>query len=139
MTHPSKTRTIAIVRDAFNGAPVISCGFRNVVDMLFSECLAAEREHRKYKPASCESPSWTAHRAAQYFTVKYLREYMSAAALPTIREYLHIRHECFTAASIVENYGEQLREWVNSIPSEFDAIDYARMSQWNYYAERDAK
>jgi hypothetical protein len=135
-THPSKSQTVAIVRKAFSAAPDIQSGFARVIqDTLYDECLAAERSHRKCKPVSCEVPSWSAQDAARYFAVKYLREYvLSARKLPTVSEYLHIRHECFTAASIAENYRIELTQWARGIPAEFDAIDYARMSQWNWHA-----
>ncbi len=134
--HPSKTRAIQIIRRAFDTAPVIHSGFRELIgDTLFQECEAAERQHRRQR-LECISVSV----AAKYFAVKYLREYvLRTDKIPTIKDYLHIRRECFTAASIVLNYGAELDAWVKSIPDEFDAIDYARMMQWDYYAARDAE
>lgn len=133
--HPSKTRAIQIIRRAFDTAPVIHSGFRELIgDTLFQECEAAERQHRRARSRLSVSV------AAKYFAVKYIRDYLlHGEKMPTVKEYLNIRSECFTAASIVLNYGAELDAWVKSIPDEFDAIDYARMMQWDYYAEQDRK
>lgn len=137
--HPSKSRTIAIIRDAFRKAPEIHSGFRQVIqDTLYDECLAAERDHRR--PGHPAVRGFSAQDAARYFAVKYLREYLLRTdKMPEVSQYLHLRHECFTAAAIVLEYGAQLAAWVQSIDPEFERIDYARMMQWDYYAARDAE
>jgi len=136
-SHPSKYRTVAIINEAFRSAPVIHSGFREVIqDTLYDECLAAERQHRKGHPVV---RGFTVQDAARYFAVKYLREYLLRTdKIPEVSQYLHLRHECFTAAAIVLEFGDKLDTWVRSIDPEFERIDYARMMQWVYYADRDA-
>lgn len=134
--HPSKTRAVAIIREAFRKLPDIYGGFRLVIqDTLYDECLAAERQHRKGHPSV---DGFSVQTAAQYFAVKYLREYyLQTCKMPTVKEYLHIRHECFTAAAIILEHGPDLTEWVRGVPKEFDSIDYARMMQWDHYTRMD--
>jgi hypothetical protein len=142
--HPSKALTVKIINDAFYSAPQIQQGFRNSIihDILFEECLTAERQHRK--PCGRFNPpapkGWSAQDAARYFTVKYLRSYvLRPESMPSLGQYLHIRHECFTAAAIVLEHGFKIGEWALTIAETFDSIDYARMMSWDFYAEREAK
>lgn len=129
----TKARARSLIIEAFRNAPEIYSGFRRVIqDTLYDECHAAEKQHRRGHPAVA---GFSVALAAQYFAVRYVRDYMlHADKMPNVGDYLHLRHECFTAAAIVRQYGfgrgsesKKLQDWIASIPPEFDAIDYPDM------------
>lgn len=124
----TKTKANAIILSAYRALPDIHVGFRLIIqDTLLDECEAAERQHRRGRPAV---RGFSTRDAARYFVVKYLRDYMlKPSSKPNLEDYLHIRRECFLAASIVQNHGAKLVSWVKSVPAEFDSVDYVDLMQ----------
>ena len=121
----TKAQQIAIIDRAYLSIPVIEHQFTNLRAMLFEECKAAEKQHRRGHPAP---RGFSVGAAARYFTVKYLRHFaLDPGRIPTIKDYLSVRRELFTAASIYFNAQDEITEWAESVDPEFDAIDYCKL------------
>jgi hypothetical protein len=119
------TKQAKIINEAFSRLPETYHGFTTCKDLLLSECIAAEKNHRSCRPAV---PGFSASLAGKYFTVKYLLDAVRfPERMPTAADYLSFRHEIFTAYAIVSEALPQFTAWAEGVPLEFDAIDYCKM------------
>lgn len=125
---PCTRKQAETINRAFSSMPEMFRGFGGDKVRLFNHCLAGERDHRSGHPTP---RGFSAQLAARYFAVKWLREYvLKRDRLPSLRDYLHIRQECFFAAACsLEHESEALTVWAQSIDEEFDSLDYAQLME----------
>lgn len=117
----------AMIDAAFRSIPDLFRSFGNDKDKLFDKCLTSERQHRNGRP----SPrGFSAHTAARYFAVKWLHEYSTLGVNLTVRDYLHVREECFFAAAMALEHQARLAPWAAAFALNnpgFSELDYAKL------------
>jgi hypothetical protein len=114
-----------LINDAFSRLPETYHGFATCRDLLLSECTDAERKHRSGRPATV---GFSAQLAGKYFAVKYLLDAVRfPERMPSAADYLSFRHEIFTAYAIVSEALPQFTAWAESVPMEFDCLDYCKL------------
>lgn len=95
-----------------------------------AENTAEERGHRGWGPNydSHHDSFVTVPKAAKLFAVKQIADYLSGEKLPELRDYLHFRKSCYTAAALVLEHGDKLRAALKDFDlAELKALDYAEL------------
>jgi hypothetical protein len=115
-----------MIDKAFYAIPHMHVGsFTAGAERLFALALEGETQHRRGHPPI---RGFSANAAARYFAVKWLREYvLYQDRIPDIRGILDLRPDVIYAAALVSKFAEVLSPWVDTVPADFDAIDYAEL------------
>lgn len=104
------------------------------------ENILEERSHRGFGPnySSHHDPFVTVARAAKLFAVKQIADYLTGEKMPELKDYLHFRKSCYTAAALVLEYGDKLRDALKDFDlAELKALDYSELVKRDPALARD--
>ena len=123
-----KTKTLkpaAIIAQSFDSIPDIYDGFNTIRNRITDLAYKSEKEYRQ---DSMPNRGFTAADASRYFVVRWLAGYVTGKnALPEIADISHMRPDVVLAASYAAEHRAMLKDWAESVPAEFWALDYCEL------------
>lgn len=120
------TKTINAAFDALRG--VFYSHHYQYADQLLALCRDEEKSHRGFMPDFNKAHTLDTigvTQAAKLCAVKGVAEYVSGAAIPKGRDYLHIQKSCFLAAGMADEFEDKIRAaWASFDIVELAALNY---------------
>ncbi len=99
----------------------------NYAQKLLEQCKGEEKGHRGWGPdfAKYHPDAASVTDCAKVFAVKRIAEYLTGAPFPKGKDYLHFQLSCFTAAGMVDEFGDELRTALAAFDlAQLAALDY---------------
>lgn len=123
----SKKQQVTLLRQAFDRLPEMRSGFRSMKDALLDILTADEKHHRQGRGRAGIS----INDAAKLFAVRWIAEYMKHPhRRPALKDYMVMRPGVFLAASLVENFEQEIRvAWMGIDIDALLALDYAKLME----------
>ena len=125
-------------KDLINKAAIYLCreldniSWNAYATKLIDDCTKSEREHRKTwsngRQFTREYPKgFTANLAGKYQAIKYMAEFLDGSPRPEVKDLLHLKKEYVYAASVFENYTEEVKNAIGGLVSEILELDYVKL------------
>lgn len=129
-TAMSKPQQLQAIKQAYSDLLALNLqdGFRDVPRFMFDKNLAAERQHRKFRPDHMRC-GITANDAAKLFTVQHLLEGFAEPDKYAVDAILSIRSEVLYAQAYAKRFHKELEAWAAKYAEPIKAIDYAKMME----------
>ena len=123
-------KQVSVIRELFYSIPEMQSGFQNYKDKLYDETLESEKRHRRGRPSHMPAPrGFSADIAAQYFTVKHLRDEVRDCNRYSGAQLLGMRREIVTAYGMADKWSSELFDWHKAQDwTAFDQLDYCRLN-----------
>ena len=95
---------------------------------LIDDCTKSEREHRSGFCYGREYPKgFTAPLAGRYQAIRYMAEFLSRVPRPEIKDLIHLKKEYVYAASVYENYTQEVKNAIGGLVPEILELDYVKL------------
>ena len=125
-------------KDLINKAAIYLCReldnitWTKYATKLIDDCTKSEREHRKTwsngRQFTREYPkNFTANLAGRYQAIKYMAEFLDGSPRPEVKDLLHLKKEYVYAASVFENYRDQVNDAIGGLVNEILELDYVKL------------
>ena len=117
-------------KDLINKAAIYLCreldniSWNAYATKLIDDCTKSEREHRN---GFCYPKNFTANLAGKYQAIKYMAEFLDGSPRPKVKDLLHLKKEYVYAASVFENYTEEVKNAIGGLVSEILELDYVKL------------
>ena len=121
-------------KDLINKAAIYLCReldnitWTKYATKLIDDCTKSEREHRNGFCYGREYPKgFTAPLAGRYQAIKYMAEFLNGSPRPEVKDLLHLKKEYVYAASVFENYTEEVKNAIGGLVSDILELDYVKI------------
>ena len=121
-------------KDLINKAAIYLCreldniSWNAYATKLIDDCTKSEREHRNGFCYGREYPKgFTANLAGKYQAIKYMAEFLDEGPRPKVKDLIHLKKEYVYAASVFENYTEEVKNAIGGLVSEILELDYVKL------------
>ncbi len=121
-------------KDLINKAAIYLCReldnitWTKYATKLIDDCTKSEREHRNGFCYGREYPKgFSVPLAGKYQAIKYMAEFLDGSPRPKVKDLLHLKKEYVYAASVFENYTEEVKNAIGGLVSEILELDYVKL------------
>ena len=121
-------------KDLINKAAIYLCReldnitWTKYAQNLIDDCCKSERQHRKsYCDGRKYPKGFSSEMAGRYFAIRYMAEFLNGSPRPQIKDLLHLKKEYVYAASVFENYTEEVTNAIGGLVSDILELDHVKL------------
>ena len=121
-------------KDLINKAAIYLCreldniSWNAYATKLIDDCTQSEREHRNVWCRGREyDKAFTKPIAGRYQAIRYMAEFLNGSPRPEVKDLLHLKKEYVYAASVFENYRDQVNDAIGGLVNEILEMDYVKL------------
>lgn len=105
-------------------------------DELFKMNKQDEKSHRSGDWSEYHKDAASINDCAKLFTVKHIAESLLNPNKYSVKDLFSIKKSCIYAQSIVNNYGDRIRQaWIDEDINYLASLDYIALVDWDHYSK----